>query len=123
MKRDILLILMAMLGIAGVALAKGVKQPDSYAYTRGAEAYAADEYADALQWFERELADHPDNGYAYCYIGTIRYSNNEFGLALSAINNSLKYLPKKDNFWRALSHNNRAESRHSPPARNYRILF
>ena len=109
MKRDILLILMAMLGIAGVALAKGVKQPDSYAYTRGAEAYAADEYADALQWFERELADHPDNGYAYCYIGTIRYSNNEFGLALSAINNSLKYLPKKDNFWRALSHNNLAE--------------
>lgn len=71
-------------------------QPDTYAYTRGVEAYNEEKYQDALDWFNKELSDHPVNGYAYVYISVLRYGNQEYGKALSAIDNALKRLPKKD---------------------------
>lgn len=85
------------------------KQPDTYAYTRGIEAYNAEEYNDALEWFNRELSEHPDNGYAFVYISILRYGNDEYGKALSAINNALKHLPKKDKKWRSKAFATRAE--------------
>lgn len=85
------------------------KQPDTYAYTRGIEAYNAEEYNDALDWFNRELSEHPDNGYAFVYISILRYGNNEYGKSLSAINNALKHLPKKDKKWRSKAYATRAE--------------
>ena len=85
------------------------KQPDTYAYTRGVEAYNEEKYADAFDWFNRELSEHPDNGYAYVYICFLRYGNQEYGKALSAVDNALKKLPKKDKEWRSLSFASRAE--------------
>lgn len=85
------------------------KQPDTYAYTRGVEAYNEEKYADAMDWFNRELTEHPDNGYAYVYISILRYGNQEYGKALSAIDNALKKLPKKDKEWRSLTFASRAE--------------
>lgn len=38
------------------------KQPDAYAYTRGVEEYNEEQYTDALDWFNRELSEDPDNG-------------------------------------------------------------
>ena len=58
------------------------KQPDSYAYTRGVEAYHEEKYKDALDWFKRELSEHPDNGYAYIYISGLRYGNQKAPLLL-----------------------------------------
>lgn len=84
-------------------------QPDTYAYTRGVEAYNEEKYQDALDWFNKELSDHPDNGYAYVYISVLRYGNQEYGKALSAIDNALKRLPKKDKEWRSLAFASRAE--------------
>ena len=86
-----------------------VKQPDTYAYTRGVEAYNEEKYADALDWFNRELSEHPDNGYAYVYISILRYGNQEYGKALSAVDNALNRLPKKDKEWRSLTFASRAE--------------
>lgn len=85
------------------------KQPDTYAYTRGVEAYNEEKYADAMDWFNRELTEHPDNGYAYVYISILRYGNQEYGKALSAIDNALKKLPKKDKEWKSLTLASRAE--------------
>ena len=85
------------------------KQPDTYAYTRGVEAYNEEKYADAMDWFNRDLSEHPDNGYAYVYISIIRYGNKEYGKALSAIDNALKKLPKKDKEWRSTTFASRAE--------------
>lgn len=89
--------------------AKNPQQPDTYAYTRGVEAYNQENYADAIDWFNRELSEHPDNGYAQVYIAILRYGNQEYGKALSAIDAALKNLPKKDNTWRSLSYGTRAE--------------
>lgn len=92
-----------------ISLAKATKQPDTYAYTRGIEAYNEGKYADALDWFNRELSEHPNNGYAYVYISLLRYQNQEYGMALTALDNALKRIPKKDKTWRALSLASRAE--------------
>ncbi len=84
-------------------------QPDTYAFTRGVEAYNEEKYQDALDWFNKELSDHPENGYAYVYISILRYSKQEYGKALSAIDNALKRLPKKDKEWRSSAFASRAE--------------
>lgn len=85
------------------------KQPDSYAYTRGVEAFKEEKYDEAMDWFNRELEEHPDNGYAYLYISAYRYVNSEFGKALSAINSALKKLPKKDKEYVATAYRTRGE--------------
>ncbi|MCH5224892.1 MAG: tetratricopeptide repeat protein [Muribaculaceae bacterium] len=89
--------------------AKDIKLPDSYAFTRGVEAYSQEQYQDALDWFNREISDHPENGYAFVYVATMRYGNQEYGKALTAINEAIKKLPKKDNDWRSMSFASRAE--------------
>ena len=86
-----------------------IKLPDTYAFTRGVEAYNEDKYAEALDWFDRELSEHPDNGYAYVYISALRANNREYGRALSAIDNALKRIPKKDKEWRSLTFASRAD--------------
>lgn len=79
------------------------KYNESYSYTRGVEEFSGENYELALSWFERELSEHPDNGYAYSYIAAMRYNNDEYGAALSAVDKALKYIPKKDKEWRSIS--------------------
>lgn len=76
--------------------AKPVKHPDSYAYTRALEAIDQEKYDEAFGWLSREIRENPDNGYAYARISGIYYQLNEYGKALSALNEALKKLPKKD---------------------------
>lgn len=110
MNAKVILSVITMLWVAVTASAKSTtSQPDTYAYTRGVEAYNEEKYQDALDWFNKELSDHPDNGYAYVYISVLRYGNQEYGKALSAIDNALKRLPKKDKDWRSLAFASRAE--------------
>ena len=85
------------------------KLPDSYAFTRGLEEFNAEKYVEALDWFEREVSEHPDNGYAYVYVCLLRVANQEYGRALSAIDNALKRLPKKDKDWRSQAFASRAD--------------
>lgn len=109
MKHRILITLTFILGFIHLWAKSENKQPDTYAYTRGVEAFNEEKFADALDWFNRELSEHPDNGYAYVYIFYLRYGNQEYGKALSAIDNALKYIPKKDKEWRSHSLASRAE--------------
>lgn len=105
------IILVAVFTAAALSLIANAesKQPDSYAFTRGVEAYNEDKYAEALDWFNRELSEHPDNGYAYVYVSVLSSGNREYGKALSAVDNALKRLPKKDKEWRSKAFASRAE--------------
>ena len=77
-------------------------QPDTYAYTRGIEAYNEDKLDEAVEWFNKELKDHPDNGYAHLYLAAIYGGNDENGRAFSALDKARKLIPKKDKEWRAM---------------------
>lgn len=79
--------LLTFLAVAFSAWAKSeTKLPDTYAFTRGVEAYQEGKNQDALDWFNKEIGEHPDNGYAFIYISALRYGNDEYGKALTAIN-------------------------------------
>ena len=73
-----------------------IKRHSSYAFTRGVEAFNNDDYQEAFDWFKKELQNNPSNGYAYLYISVLQYSNEEYGKALSSINQALKNIPKQD---------------------------
>lgn len=87
---------------------KESKLLDTYAFTRGIEAWREGNYQDALDWLNKEISEHSDNGYAYIYISLLRYGNVEYGKALSAINQAIKKLPKKDKEYTALAYDTRA---------------
>lgn len=85
-----------------------IQRPSSYNYTMGVDLAHEGKTSEALESFEKELKDNPKNGYAYSWIGAIYIKLEEYGSALSAIKNSLKYLPAKDenfvaNSYKALS--------------------
>lgn len=109
MKTKILITSLILLLSNVVSHAKSeTKLPDTYAFTRGVEAYQEGKNQDALDWFNKEISEHPDNGYAYIYISALRYGNDEYGKALSAINQALKKLPKKDKEYTAVAYGTRA---------------
>ena len=85
------------------------KDFEDYNVKRGFEMLQNDEdQGEALKQFETALEKNPRNGYAHFFIGLIRLDNDENGNALSAIDQALKYLPKKDKETLALAHSKRA---------------
>lgn len=101
------LFLLTMLLVTSVsyvdAKKKEPKLPETYNFKRGMEAYQEENYEEALQWFDKELEENPENAYAYLSISAIKSLNNEYGPALTAINKTLKFMPKKANEGRALA--------------------
>lgn len=73
-----------------------IQRPNSYNYTKGIDLAHEGKTSEALECFEKELKDNPKNGYAYSWIGAIYLKMEEYGSALTAIKNSIKYLPAKD---------------------------
>ena len=109
MRIKILLLMTALTFVGQAIFAKEIKHPDSYAYTRGVEAFNDKQYNEALEWMNREISEHPDNGYARTYIAILHFENNEFGKSLTSIDESMKHIPKKDNEWRAMNYGVRAK--------------
>lgn len=75
---------------------KKVKRPETYNYQRAMEALNKENEEEALEYFNKELAENPENGYAFTWIASIRFSNKDNGRALKAVEQALKFLPKKD---------------------------
>lgn len=73
-----------------------VKEPDTYNYRRGVETIREGDTEKGINLLNREIQEHPKNGYAYLWIGAARGRRAEYGKAMTAINYALKYLPKKD---------------------------
>lgn len=62
----------------------------------------------ALGSFRDELKEHKDNGYAYLFIASIQLQNENYGDALSAIENAIKFIPKKDKEYKSFAFYKRA---------------
>lgn len=92
-----------------VMLADNIKRPDSYNYTRGVEAINNNNAEEALDYLNKEINDHPDNGYAFAWIALVRNYNEEFGRALTAANIAVKKIPSKDKEYKAFAYGTRAK--------------
>ena len=91
-----ILIVIAMTAMTAIAKEKSY-QPENYSYIRGIEQFSEQNYAEALDWFNKEIKEHPDNGYAYWFVSAIKLIQSEYGEALSAANTALRKVTKKDN--------------------------
>ena len=102
-------ILLSLLVVCTSALyADNIKRPDSYNYTRGVEAVQKNNTEEALDYLNKEIAEHPDNGYAFVWVAYLRNSNEEYGRALTAANTAIKKLPTKDKEYKAFAYTVRA---------------
>lgn len=90
-------LLVLCLLIAGTAIfAQNIKRPESYNYQRGIEAIQNDNLQEALEYFNKDIAENPKNGYSLSWIAMLRLQNEEYGKALTAADLAIRLLPKKD---------------------------
>lgn len=94
---------------SSVMLADNIKRPDSYNYSRGVEAINNNNAEEALDYLNKEINEHPDNGYAFARIALVRNYNEEFGRALTAANVAVKKIPSKDKEYKAFAYGTRAQ--------------
>lgn len=101
------ILLTIMLFCTMMTFADNIKRPDSYNYTRGVEAIQKNNAAEALEYLNKEIEEHPDNGYAYCWLAIVKNSYEDFG-ALTASNVAIKKTPSKDKEFKAFAYATRA---------------
>lgn len=104
--KKILLIL--FIACSSVLYADNIKRPDSYNYTRGIEAIQNNNLDEALDYLNKEITEHPDNGYAFVWVALVRNYNEEYGRALTAANTAVKKIPSKDKEYKSFAFSTRA---------------
>ena len=82
---------------------------DSYNYTRGVEEIQNDNPKAGIEYLKKELDANPRNGFAWGWLASVYYNDNEYGLALTAVNRALKYIPKKDSGFLSYSYSLRGD--------------
>ncbi|MBR5327865.1 MAG: tetratricopeptide repeat protein [Paludibacteraceae bacterium] len=110
MKRllTILLSLTLTLTLALAGPKKGINF-DSYYMQLGMDALKNGQIEEALQSFEKVLQGDSTNGYAHFWIGIGLADKGEVDASLTAINNALTYLPKKEKSYLSSAYGVRAE--------------
>lgn len=102
------ILLSFLIGCSSVLYAANIKRPDSYNYTRGIEAIQNNNLDEALDYLNKEITEHPDNGYAFVWVASVRNYNEEYGRALTAANTAVKKIPSKDKEYKAFAFSTRA---------------
>lgn len=92
----ILFLLATLVGCCLSITSFAQKYNDSHNYNLGVEALRNGEDLKALDYFEKEVAEHKDNANAYYFIAYIRHDYEDYGPALRAVENAIKYTSKKD---------------------------
>lgn len=71
----------------------------TYSYARAMELIEESKNDEAISFLKKEINDHKDNGYALAWLASLQSHDGQFGAALSSINQAMKYLDKKDDFF------------------------
>lgn len=101
--------LLAVIFLSGISQAKSPGPTESYNFKRGLEAMDSEDYQQAREYFNKELSDNPDNGYAYNWLAMAHMAEGNSSGAITALNKALKNLPKKDKETVGQAYANRAE--------------
>lgn len=101
-------IIILLIACSSVLYADNIKRPDSYNYARGIEVLQNNNLDEALDYLNKEITEHPDNGYAFAWMASARNYNEEYGRALTAANTAVKKIPPKDKECKAFAFSTRA---------------
>lgn len=109
MKKVYLLTLLLSLCLSTTLLAqKPNPYKESYNYKRAMELLDNDgDKNEALDYLQKEVVEHPKNGYAYYWIGSLYEDNDQFADALEPTNQAIALL-KKDKEWVTFAYRRRA---------------
>lgn len=103
------ILLSFLIACSSVLYADNLKRPDSYNYTRGIEAIQNNNLEEALDYLNKEITEHPDNGYTFAWVALLRVSTEEYGRALTASNIAIKKIPSKDKEYKSFAYSTRAQ--------------
>ena len=67
---------------------------NNYNYLRGKELFDSGDHKQAFDYLNKAIADDPNNGYAHGLIARIYYIHEDYGMALKAYDNALKWMPE-----------------------------
>lgn len=99
-----LITLICCMGWMSALFAADFVRPQSADFIQGVTALENGKPDSAYTFLTHELAQHPDNGYAHCYMAFVCNYYENPKLALKAIDLALKYLPVADNEYRSLAY-------------------
>lgn len=94
--RNLLVMLLAIIPLFMVAKPKE-SMMDTYNINRAYEEGNKGNYDEALEYFNKEIKDHPKNGFAYLGIAGVQFEKKHYDKVLDAVNMAIRLLPKKQN--------------------------
>lgn len=105
----------AFLFLLGMAISHSIiyakeNYEETYNMVRGREEGDKGNYNEAKEFFEKEIKEHPDNGYAYLNLAVIEYGNRQYDAIFPKLDKALKLIPKKDKDKQSLSYALRGET-------------
>lgn len=109
MKKKTYLVLVSLL-CSAMLFSQNIKRPESYNYQRGIETIQQEKRGEALEYFNKDIAENPKSGYPYMWVSYIYLTNEEYGRALDAANQAIKLLPKKDIEYLTFAYNYRSKT-------------
>lgn len=86
------------------AVAENLQRPNSENYRKGVEALNEGNTEKAYEYLNSELKEHPENGYAHCYMALICNFSGNVKLAFQAVNRSLELIPQTDKEFCSFAH-------------------
>lgn len=81
----------------------------SYNYEKATEAFKAEDYDVALDYYTREINDNPKNNEAFFYRALVYQYKDKNSLALTDVNAAIKGFDKNEKKWLAACHNLKAK--------------
>lgn len=101
--KSLIFAILTIIASVGLAAAQSSSR-QSYAVERALDEYRNGNNAAAIEWLDKELKANPQNGDAYLILTAIRYEAEQYGKALTTINNAIAYLPKRDKAMTAVAY-------------------
>lgn len=108
-KQIFIALMLIVLTMQPIFAKQDIQRPESYNYLRGVEAVNNNQLDEGLDFLNKEIEENPENGYAFAWIASVRAYKREYGRALTAVNLSIKHLPKKDKTYKAFAYSLRAD--------------
>lgn len=97
-------LLICCLFAASYVNAHTLNRPESTNYINGVTALNEGNPEKAYELLNAEINEHPQNGYAHCYMALICNYYGDMKMALDAVNDALELLPQDDNEYRSFAY-------------------
>lgn len=84
--------------------AQAIERPQSEYYIHGVEALNEGNAEKAYHLLNAEINEHPDNGYAHCYMALVCSYYGDLKLAMHAANTCMELIPEEDAEYHSFAH-------------------